>query len=462
MTVLIRNAAILTVDKNNTIHSPGAILIDNKRIVDVGPSDAVQGRHPNPDQVIDAGGRVVAPGFISIHNHVGYTVFRGRSEDAGLGCVTGMYFPMDTVITCDERLAIGSLTCAELLCSGVTTVLEMEESVDIYAPFVEKLGIRSAMGVMTYDVDVDRMVKGEFQYVDNLCESQLRQAIEFAEQWHGKADGRITAMMTPNMTISSSPQLIDGSRAAADRLGLRLSIHMGWRPEEEKIIRDLHGKSSFEFARDHGLLAPDVVAAHCYVVSDADKDVLQSSGAHVAHCPLMNSMRGHIATLLEYKQRAINVGLGIDNMFSDHFDVLRACVACARIKKNDPLAICAPDALELATMGSARALGMEDKIGSLEKGKLADLIVINCRTFGLTPTLDPTQNLVYHAHASDIELVMVNGQIVVKEGHPVHVESDTLVKNAQIAADSAWDKFVAKYGGVIAKCLAECELTIMH
>ena len=205
MSILIRDATVITVDAEQRILDPGAVYVEGARIADVGPSDEVVRRHSTATRVLDGRRKVVIPGFVSAHNHVGYTLFRGRAEDAGLGCVTGQYFPMTTVVTRPERLAVGSLTYAELLRSGVTTVLEMEEDADVYAPFVERLGIRSLMGVMTLDVEVDGLRHDRYRYDPALRQAQLRQAVEFAEAWHGKADGRISAILAPNMTISSSP-----------------------------------------------------------------------------------------------------------------------------------------------------------------------------------------------------------------------------------------------------------------
>ncbi|MGH7359381.1 MAG: amidohydrolase family protein, partial [Candidatus Rokuibacteriota bacterium] len=418
--------------------------------LDVGPSDEVVRRHPTAARVLDGRRKVVIPGFVSSHTHVGYTLFRGRAEDAGLGCVTGQYFPMTTVVTREERLAVGSLTYAELLRSGVTTVLEMEEDADVYAPFVERLGIRSLMGVMTLDVEVDGLRHDRYRYDPALRAAQLRQAVQFAEAWHGRADGRIRVVMAPNMTISSSPELLRESRAAADRLGLRLSIHLGFSPGEVAATRRLHGVSPFEYARAHGLLAPDVTVAHCYVVDDADVGLLADTRAAVAHCPLMNAVRGQIAPVADLLGRGVTVGLGIDNMFADYFDVVRACVLMARVRARDATTMLTPQALELATMGGARALGLEREIGSIEVGKRADLAVLDYRAFGLTPTLDPVQNLVYHGHAKDVETVLVDGQVVVDDRQPVNVDPDALVDGAQEAATAAWRRFVAKYGGIMA------------
>jgi len=138
-------------------------------------------------------------------------------------------------------------------------------------------------------------------------------------------------------------------------------------------------------------------------------------------------------------------------MYGDYFEVVRAAVLMARIKNADATAMVAADALRLATMGGARALGMEDEIGSLEIGKRADLMMVDYRTFGLRPTLDPVQNLVYHAHASNVEMVMVDGHIVMEQGALVHADGPDLAAQAESAAQEAWGRFVHKYGGIAAR-----------
>ena len=451
MSLLITNATVLTVDAGNRVIRNGAVHVEDGRIAAVGPSAELEAARAGAARVIDGAGKVVLPGFVSTHNHVGYTFFRGRAEDMGLGCVTGQYFPMATVASREERLAVGSLTYAELLKSGVTTTLEMEEEADVFAPFVESLGVRSFMGIMTHDVDVDAMAKDEYRYDAKLREAQLLQAVDFAETWHGRANGRIQVMMTPNMTISSSPELLRASREAADRMGLGTSIHLGCGEYEVEVMQRLHERTSFEYARDTGMLASDTVCAHCYVVGDSDTDVLAASRATVAHCPLMNAVRGHIAPVVEYRSRGIPVTLGIDNMFADHFEVLRACVNMARIKTGDATVMQCPEVLRLATIAGAQALGMGDEIGSVEPGKRADLQMLDYRRFGLTPTLDPVQNLVYHAHSKDVEMVMVDGRILVEDFALRTADAHALIDDAGAAAEAAWGRFVAKYGDIIAR-----------
>jgi 5-methylthioadenosine/S-adenosylhomocysteine deaminase len=436
MAILIKDATVLTVDEAQSIHDPGAVCVEGSRIVDVGPSDLVVKRHAGATTVIDGRGKVVAPGFVNIHSHVGYTVFRGRSEDAGFRAPTGLYFPMSTVLSRDERRDVGALNYVELLRGGCTTVMELEEDVETLAPFVERLGIRSAMGEMIGDADPDRMVKGEFIFDARANAAQLKRARAFAERWHGRANGRITAILAPNMTISSSTEQMRAVRSISEEMGLRLTVHLGWSNFEHETARRVHGAGPFEVARDNGLLGCDVVAAHCYVINESDIAILATTGAHVAHCPLMNAFRGCIAPINAFRRRGINVALGIDNMFGDYFDVLRAAVMCARI--------------HMATVGGARAMGLEREIGSLEPGKRADLIMLDFRALGLQPVLDPVQNLVYHAHAGNVDLVMVDGSVLVEHGELTTVDRRDVIDAASRAAKAAWGRFETKYGGTMA------------
>src|SRR5262249_16531007 len=339
MSMLIKDATVLTVDGARTIHRPGAVYVEGDRIIDVGPSEVVARRHPSAKRVIDGRGKVVAPGFVNIHSHVGYTIFRGRSEDAGFAAPTGLYFPMSTVLRGEERAAVGALNYVELLRSGCTTVMELEEEVEALAPFVERLGIRSAMGEMIGDADPDRMVKGEFVFDPAANAAQLERARGFAERWHGRADGRITAILAPNMTISSSREQLREVRPLADRMGLRLTIHLGWSRFEHETAERVHGTGPFVFARDQGVLGRDTVATHCYVIGEGDIDILAETGAHVAHCPLMNAFRGLIAPVNALRTRGINVALGIDNMFGDDFELMRAEIPGVGITAQDPVAI---------------------------------------------------------------------------------------------------------------------------
>jgi cytosine/adenosine deaminase-related metal-dependent hydrolase len=347
---------------------------------------------------------------------------------------------MAGIMTAAERLAIGSLGYLELLRSGVTTIVEVEEDADVFADFAAQLGVRSFIGVMVQDVEPARVLDGTFSTSPELCRAQLAQAIGFAERLRGET-GRLRPLLMANSTMTSSPELLRGLRHAADRLGVPLSIHIGIGAGESDVTARLHGKSPFAYARDHGLLGPDVLAAHCFHVTDADIDILAESGTSIAHCPQMNSVRGLIAPAQTFRERGLNVTLGIDNYFADFFEVLRSAVIVARIKGEDGTAMRPGTVLRMATVDGARALGMSD-IGTIAAGAKADLVLLNCRYPGLTPLLDPVPSVVYHAHMGNVDTVMVDG------GKACRIEEGALLDEAQRCAEAAWARFVDRYGDV--------------
>ena len=448
MTTLIRNAVIITMDPDRTVYDDGAMLIDGSRIEEVGPTPSVCARHRSPDEVIDARGKVVLPGFVSAHNHLGYAVFRGRAEDVGHAPTHRLYLPMSDIITRQERLDIGSLAIVELMRGGVTTVLEMEEDGDIFAPFIEQVGLRAGIGVMVNDVNLGALSRGETVFDAQVRAQQVEQAITFAEQWHNKADGRIQAVLAVTSLSTSSPALLTSIRDHADRLKLPVSIHLA--TGERALVRTVHGKRLLEYAEEHGMLGPDIIAVHCYDLEDGEIAPLADSATHLVHCPLMNQFRGRIAPVMDLRERGMNVGLGIDNYFSDYFDLLRACIAGARIRAQDPEVMQADEVLELATINAARALGLDNSIGSLEKGKRADLQVVDMCRLGLTPINDAVRTLVYHGHAKDVEKVMIDGRWVVDDGCVVGVDTNAMLTTAGSASNAAWHRFAARHGGFVA------------
>jgi cytosine/adenosine deaminase-related metal-dependent hydrolase len=448
MITCITDATVLSVDEDFTIHAPGAVVVDGERIVDVGDSAQVRARWPQPDAILDAHGKVVLPGFVSAHNHVGYALFRGRAEDVGHAPTHRLYLPMAHIVSAAERRDIGCLAIVELLRGGVTTILEMEEDADQFAPFIERCGIRAGIGVMMNDVDRQRLALGETVFDPALREAQLAQGIALAEQWHGAAHGRIQALMALTGLCTSSTELMRATRAAADRLGLRVSLHLAF--GEKALVRDVHGRAQLDLAADMGLLGADVVAVHCYELDAAEIAQLAVSGTQLAHCPLINQFRGEVAPIQELRRRGMNVGLGIDNYFCDTFELMRACIASARIRDHDPEVLSAAEALRLATLDAARAMGLDGEIGSIEVGKKADLQAVDMRRYGLTPVNDPVGTLVYHGHAKDVDWVMVDGRMLVRDGAVIGVDDAALLDAADAAAGAAWSRFHTRHGAYVA------------
>ena len=177
---------------------------------------------------------------------------------------------------------------------------------------------------------------------------------------------------------------------------------------------------------------------------------MAETGTRLAHCPHMNQFRGEVAPVHRMREKGIQIGLGIDNYFSDYFEVLRSCLASARIHAHDPEVFSAYDALAFGTIDAARVLGLDDEIGSIEKGKKADLQMIDMATLGLTPVNDPVTTLVYHGHAKDVKTVFVDGNLVVREGVVQTADQADLIHRAGDAANNAWQKFRERHGAYAA------------
>jgi len=445
MSILITNATVVTVDETYRVIENGAVYVEKDRIAAVGDAHVLGEQYSNAETVVDGNGKVVMPGFVSAHNHVGYAVFRGRAEDIGHAPTHRLYLPMSGVIAQEERQVIGALAVTELLRGGVTTILEMEEDAELFAPFIESSGIRALIGVMVNDVNLEALARGETVFDAAVRDQQLDQANGLAERWHGRANGRIQAVMAATGLSTSSPGLLQGLRQGADEKGLRLSAHLGF--GERDLVQRIHGMAQFDFAGAHGMLGPNVVAVHCYEVDDDEVSILAQSGTHLAHCPHMNQFRGEVAPIQEMRAKGMQVGLGIDNYFSDYFEVLRSCLASARIRAHDPEILSAPEVLALGTIDAARVLGLDQEIGSIEPGKKADLQLVNMQRLGLTPVNDPVTTLVYHGHAKDVDMVLVDGEVVVSDGMVRTADQDDLVVRAGDAADAAWKRFAECYGG---------------
>lgn len=451
MSILIKNATVVTNDKKKTIYALGAVFIDGKKIKDVGPSKEIEARYPKPGRVIDAAGKVVIPGLISLHTHAGWTCFRGMVEDRTLyDAAVGTYNPMNALMSHDERRRMGLYTYMELLRSGVTTVVEMEEDIEAVAPAVKTSGIRSAMGLMAVDVPAESLIDRTYKVDPALRKDQNERSIRFAKDWHGESDGRITTLIAPRGVANCSEEQLTELRKAADKLGRRIAIHLGWGKLENEVTGKKYNKKAFQYAHDVGMMGEDVITTHCYVADEDDFDLLVKTKTHIGHCPQVNAMRGQIAPIADLRSRGLNVGLGTDNYFSDFFEVMRSAATVARVKTANPMALVSEDVLDMATMGAARALGMENELGSLEKGKRADVTIVDAGMTGLGPLNNPLSNLIWHATMHHVHTVLVDGEVLLDAGKFTKLDEKKVQAETKDANHSAWARFVQKYDSTCA------------
>jgi len=277
-------------------------------------------------------------------------------------------------------------------------------------------------------------------------DKSLSKGLKLIDEWDGKADGRITCDLAPHAPDTCTPELLARVREEADKRGKRITTHLAQVLEEIREIRSMYGVTPFQYLNDSGILGSDCYVAHCIYHRDQDIKLLAETDTKVCHCALGMSFRGNTAPLIPWLEAGITVGLGLDDRpdMIRYMQATRAIAAYRSTMLGQGYPPKAQQLLELATIGGAKVLGMDEKIGSLEQGKKADVTIVDMRKPHLQPSLDPVADLVFFANGNDVETVIVDGRIIVEKGKILTVDVDDILSKAQKAGERAWNKFYEK------------------
>ncbi len=431
-TTLIRNATILTMNDALEIVE-GAVMVRDGRILSVGAEPSAQ-----CDHVVNAGGDYLLPGFIQTHIHLCQTLFRSYADDMPLlEWLQRRIWPMEAAHSPSTLRAAVRLAAAELLLSGTTTALTMEtvHDTDVVFETLADVGLRATVGKCMMDSD------------DNNVPSRLREetqrsideSVALRARWDGAARGRLRAAFAPRFAVSCSRRLLEAvaTLSASDRVIVH--THASESRDEVDVVRRLSGGlSNLEYLNATGLASERLCAAHCVWVSDAEQALMAERDVKVMHCPGSNLKLGSgIAPIVEMRQRGICVSLGADgaacNNRLDMFDEMRLA-ATLQAMRRAPGSITARDVLWMATREGARAMGLQDELGSVEPGKRADLILVSRDRPHLSPDADPWSTLVYGARGTDIRMTMVDGEVLVDEFRLSRLDGAEIASDAKRAA----------------------------
>ena len=434
---LIRNATILTMNDRLDIVE-GSVVVRDGRIASVGEHST--GRF---DSVIDAGGRYLLPGFIQTHIHLCQTLFRGTADDMPLlEWLRRRVWPLEAAHTAGSLRASTLLAAAELLRTGTTTALTMEtvHDTDVVFETLERAGMRAVVGKCMMDSDRDAPSR-----LRERTSASIAESLALKERWNGAAGGRLRAAFAPRFAISCSRELLEGVAALAAREQTLVHTHASESRDEIEVVKSLSGgRSNIEYLADTGLATPLLCAAHCVWVEGREQALLAERDVKVMHCPGSNLKLGSgIAPVVEMRTRGISVSLGTDgaacNNRLDMFDEMRLAATLQAVR-HAPGALTARDALWMATREGARALGLDEEIGSIEPGRRADLILVNRREPHLAPDPDPWSTLVYAARGTDVWLTMVDGQVLVRDGELTELDRGEVVARAGQAAKALYSR----------------------
>jgi cytosine/adenosine deaminase-related metal-dependent hydrolase len=409
--VLLRGGTLITVDPARRVLS-GDLLIEDDRIVALGAIAA-----PTGARVIDVSDCAVLPGLVQAHTHLCQTLCRGAADDLPLlAWLKERVWPYEAALDEAAMRASVRLAAAELLLSGTTAILDMGtvHETDALADELARSGLRATIGKAMMDTG-----EGVPARLHETTRASLDESDALARRWGGAADDRLRYAYAPRFVLSCSEALL---REVANRVraGARLHTHASEQLAECELVRAERGDDNIAYFGALGLLGPRSALAHCVHPSMRERHLLATSGAHVVHCPSSNLKLGSgLAPIPELLQQGISVALGADGApCNNNLDGLLELRLAALLHKHrvGTDALPAPVALELATLGGARAIGRADELGSLEVGKRADVIVLDLFTPHGVPSPDPISQVVYAAQSRDVRHVFVDGRQLVADG----------------------------------------------
>ena len=410
--ILIKGGTLVTMDSRDSIVR-GDLLIRDGRIASTGQTGETA------DIAIDATGCAVLPGFVQTHIHLCQTLFRGAADDLPLlDWLKKRVWPMEAAHTAESVRASARLGVAELIKGGTTCALTMEtvnHTTEVFR-VVDESGFRAIVGKCMMDKG-DDVPAALHEETDN----SINESLSLLEAWHGKADGRIGYCFAPRFALSCTPELLAQVAQLARDRSVMVHTHASENKNECALVESETGKRNVAYLDSLGLSGPHVVLAHCVHLDPAELDTLANTRTNVAHCPSSNLKLGSgIAEITRMLERDISVSLGADGAAcNNRLDMFTEMRTMALLQKalHGPEAVPAKQALRMATLGGAKALGLEKQIGSLEIGKRADLIVVNLDSLHSAPhERNLVSALVYSAQTSDVRSVVIDGKILVKDG----------------------------------------------
>jgi len=452
--LLITNGLVVTCEKDvlsGQIIPDGAVAIQGNKILEVGSTAKLVAEYGSTARSFDASGCIVMPGFIITHTHMPYVLGHNMPVDfSQLQSFWDMLQKMgwewlEDITTGEGIYAATRYAAMKMLKSGTTTVCEMVEgpnalpgALNQSARAIEEVGLRAQVGF-----EVTERIPGVsiLEKLDpSMAEKGFLENLELLERHPAKGQGRIQGRLGVHTAYTNSPETLKAARKFADQQGCGIQIHVAEIPRA--FLVEKYGKSAPQVLEEAGLLGADVLAVHCIDVDDEDLEILQRNGVSVAHTPMTNSLGGNgVARVPEMLERGINVTLGHDCFFTlDTSEYIRYAYLLHKAHNANPMLLPPFQALDLVLGNAARAMGLEERIGSIAAGKRADLLII--RPDSPVP-LTPASVISYFTMTflgKDVETVLVDGEVVVEKGRMKTVDEEEVVGNCLEEAKKLWRK----------------------
>ena len=429
ISLIVTGGTVVTMDGVRRVVDGGAVAIDGDSVLAVDTAPQIAARF-EARTTIDATGQVVLPGLINTHGHAPMVLYRGLADDLALMEWLERYiFPAEAKTVSPEMVRVGTrLAALEMIQSGTTTFADMYYFEEAIAETAKAAGMRGVLGQTVI----------RFPVADaKTPEDALARAEAFIRQF--KDDTLITPAVAPHSAYTLEKATLLASRDLAVRHGVPLLIHLAETEDEVKILRGQASLSPTGYLESIGFFGPRTLAAHGVWVDGDDIAILKRRGVGVSHNPESNmKLASGTAPVPQYLAADVSLGLGTDGAASnndlDMFEAMRQAAFLHKLQSRDPRTLPAAQALEMATIGGARALGMADRLGSLEPGKRADLIIVGMARARQTPRFDAISHLVYATRGDDVVTTIVNGRVLMRDRKMLTLDEPAVLREAEAFA----------------------------
>jgi 5-methylthioadenosine/S-adenosylhomocysteine deaminase len=379
----------------------------------------------------------VTPGFVNTHLHSILTMVRGVAADVGFAPSYTPGIPKGTQVNPQQARALARLGALEALLAGSTLVGDNFTQADVTTDAMAELGLRLCPSWRIHDVDFAQVAHGEWKYDRRIGQRTLDAGLSLYERWKGHP--RVKVNLAAHAVDTCSDAFLREVAKAAQAHDLVVSTHLGQSQVEVERVRERTGKTSTEVLDDVGLLNRRLIGGHCIYVTDSDIARLASAGAHAVHIPKCNATSGRLAPIAKIKRAGVNISLATDTQHGDMVELMRWALMTARVQEGGVADDWQPHhVFHMATLGGAKALGLDADIGSLARGKKADLVVFDANRPHLRPHVNPLGNLVHTGTGRDVKMVLVDGEVLVENSRPTRVDLEEVCVRAEEACRELW------------------------
>lgn len=421
------------------------VLLEGRHIAAVTPT------RPQADTVLDRPGRFVLPGLLNLHNHsFSEAVARTHTEDGNArrnnqSIIYTVLLPLTRrgldILSPSERLDIARLGILQLLKGGATTVMEpFRNGIPEMFDAAEEMGIRFYGAPYLFSTaDAQAGNDGVVHYAGDDGAADLATWRALHRHWNGRADGRIRLAMSPHATDTCGPDLLRACAAEARTLGVPITTHLAQNQKEVETIRARHdGRTPAGYLDWLGLLAPDLLAAHCIACTDDDLRLMASRGATVLNCPRVFARSGVTASFHRFAEAGVRTAIGTDGYNMDLLGELNAASMISKLTSGQARAAPAPALIDAVTADAAAAIARDD-LGRIEPGATADITVIDLTHPHLQPLSDPRRALVALANRANIDTVLVDGRLLIADGSFTGGNEEAIATAGSAAIQRIWN-----------------------